>query len=172
MTNKIQLDPSSKTTLTMRLYRNVKNVPELRKKLMKGSLQCCIIKPNLIVDPFQVIVASNKAVTAEKLTTRTIYSEILHNLSVSKNITQNLQKFGVGDNDRDIIVVTLSKDEEDIENVFRQVKGEERDLGELKDLTDFNEVKEIYKIREDEAENGDLIDSIVTRIATKEFASV
>ncbi|KAB0793943.1 hypothetical protein PPYR_13563 [Photinus pyralis] len=169
MTYSLELGDNS--TIKMKLYRNVKNVAELRQKILNRTLDCCITKPSLIVDPFQVVVAANKAVVAEKLTTKSIYSEILFNLSISKNITQSLQKFGIDDKEREILVVVVERpnDGNDCEVVFRQIDGEEIDVSRLEELANLQEIKKVYKLSDLEFEHLPMLNSVVSRIAGKEF---
>lgn len=164
----IELDLLCQARAKMKLYRNVTNVPELRQRVLKGKLQCCIIKPSLIIHPLQVIVAANKAVTANKLKTRTVYTEILFNLSVSKNITQSLQTFGISDNEKDILVVVIEKKEENLEDIFKDVQGEEVALEALSEISNMNLIKKVYKLNDIETEHIQAIDSIVSKIAAKD----
>ncbi|KAF2879078.1 hypothetical protein ILUMI_27087 [Ignelater luminosus] len=170
MTYEQPLSAATNATIRIKLFKNVKNVPHLRKQIISGALKCCIIKPNLIVDPFQIVVAANKALTANKMTTRTMFAEILFNLSISKNITQSLQKFGIDDNEKDIIVVVIDKGDfsDKVHEVYEQIKGEEVDILCLKDLTDLKEVKKAYKLSDTEYEKLSILDSVVSRIATKD----
>ncbi|XP_018566386.1 EKC/KEOPS complex subunit TPRKB [Anoplophora glabripennis] len=168
----MDLDYSTKAQLEIRLYQKVKNMKDLKRKLTKGQLKCCIIKPSLIYDPFQVVVAANKALTAEKLTTKTIFTEILFNLSISKHITKSLQTFSVGDDDENLLVVTLADgDDGEDESIYNAIDGEEVELSNLRSFSDMNEIKKVYKISEKETLNVPFVDSIVSRIATKDFLS-
>lgn len=169
-----QLDPTTNNYVLIKLYRNVKNITELRQKIITGELKCSIVKPSLILDPFQIVVAANKAAIAEKLTTKTIHAELLFNLSVSKNISQSLQKFGIDDKEKDILVVIICKNEDKNQNmeVFNKVEGEEVEIELLSQLSDLEAIKNSYKINDLEAKNADLIDSVVSRIAAKDIMSV
>lgn len=171
MTFKANLDPSTGYSMELRLYRNVTNVSELRQKLMKGELKCAVIKPSLIADPFQIVVAANKAVLAEKTTTKSLSTEVLFNLSISTNITQSLIKFGIDDKETDLLVLILKKGNEE-NNSFKEIDGEECDISELQKLADLKTIKKNYKISDEELKVSSLIDSIVTRISVKEFVSV
>ena len=62
----------------------------------------------------QVLVSARKSLLAcarGKMTTRSATTEILFNLSSSKNITDSLVKFGIGDDDKDLIAVIIADTE-------------------------------------------------------------
>lgn len=163
------LDSITKAEVQIHLYKNVKNVPEVREKILKGELKCCALKPSLIYSPFQIVVAANKAVCAEKTTTKSIYTEILYNLSITKNISKSLQTFGIHDKDTEIILVTINKIGEEEAIIGEQIHGEEVQLSELHKFSDINAIKKLYKITDRESNFTSLEDSIVNRIATKDF---
>ncbi|XP_076369991.1 EKC/KEOPS complex subunit Tprkb-like [Tachypleus tridentatus] len=170
-----ELDKNLKAKVTLMLYSDVTNSQELRQKLVEGSLQCSIIKPTLVLDTFQLLVAANKAVLSQQqgtLKTKGIYSEILYNLSPSKNITESLKTFGIGENDTSILVLTIN--DEDGTKVNSVVKGKLVPLDTLSKHSNEQEIKKVYKIKEAE-ENcgcGSLLGSIVSRIAVKEIVSI
>ncbi|XP_030760442.1 EKC/KEOPS complex subunit TPRKB-like [Sitophilus oryzae] len=170
MAYSVELDDATQSIITMQLFENVKNTSELRKKAMSGKLECCLIKSNLIFDPFQVVVAANKALTHKKRTTKSNYTEILFNLSLSSNITQSLQTFGVADSDTNILVVVISKknDTDSAKEIFSEIDGDILDISELSCINDRLAIKKLYKISDVEYHNIDLLDSIVSRIATKD----
>lgn len=157
----------------MKLFHKIENMKELNENIKNGSLQCCLIKPSLVCDPFQIVVSANKAVLSEKLTTKTVYSEILFNLSISKNISQSLQKFGVDKNDDAILaVVILRLEDVGTENeIFAKIAGEEIDILKLNDFSDNGLMKKAYKISDKELEKCSLVDAIVSRIAVKDFVN-
>ncbi|EFA08846.1 EKC/KEOPS complex subunit Tprkb [Tribolium castaneum] len=165
---KAALDPLVNKTLNIRLFHSVENVSDLRKKIMSGQLECCLVNPKLIVDPFQLVVAANKALTAKNRTTKTIFTEILFNLSVSKHITKSLQQFGITDDCRDLLVVTVGDDDS---RVLSEIKGTEVELGALEEIRDLGAVKKAYKIGPEEGATSTIVDSVVSRIATKDFIS-
>ncbi|XP_063915823.1 EKC/KEOPS complex subunit Tprkb-like [Zophobas morio] len=162
----VALDPTVELPLTVQLYRNVKNVPELRQKVIAGQIKCCFINPKYILDPFQLIVAANKALTCENRITKTVFTEILYNLSISKNITRSLQQFGITDDCRDLLVVMVGGESD---GAAAQIDGEEADLGVLEEIRDLGAIRKAYKIKELEEKNTTLLDSVVSRIATKDF---
>lgn len=165
------LDPITNSRIKIKLFREVDNVPELRKKIVAGELKCCIINPKLIVDPFQVIVAANKALVAakhEKLVTRTIYSEILFNLSPSKNMRNSLLQFGIDDKNTDLLVAILDELGTTSDEIFKSIEGNEYNIEELKNITDLKAVKKAYNISSDEDKSSDLLNVIVNKIVIKD----
>lgn len=174
MAYSMPLDSKSNSIILIKLYKNVTNVPELRRNVLSGELNCCILKPKLILDPLQIVIAANKALITDKLKTRSLYTELLFNLSISKNISQSLQKFGIDDQETNLIVVVLKKINYDFnENlIFNQIEGEEVDLKELNMYSDLALITRAYKVSNVESKKVPLLDSVISRIATKDIISV
>lgn len=174
----VSLDPETEMFCTLYLFENVQNSNEIRRKVMNNELSCSVIKASLIVDPFQIIIAANKtAINAKmnQITTKNIYTELLFNLSTSKNISRTLIEFGISDNDKNILIVLLCKENDKkliSETIMNVVKGKKISISRLSEFTDFDLIKKIYKIEEDELNVSNLIDSIVSRISCKDFMSL
>ncbi|XP_012169466.1 EKC/KEOPS complex subunit TPRKB-like [Bombus affinis] len=171
----ISLDPETEMVCTLYLFKDVQNSNELYKKVIDNKLSCCIIKAALIVDPLQVIVAANKAAISAKmaqLTTKTLYTEVLFNLSISKNISRSLAKFGVSDNDKNILIAIIHKERDGYsmsEILMNSIKGERVLISSLPQFTDFDLVKKTYRIDENELNISTFIDSVISRISCKDF---
>lgn len=168
------IDDSTKIKFHVKLYKNVQNAAELRQKIMKGEVEASLIKPAMIVSTFQLLVATNRAIRALKrksMTTRSVYAEIIFNLSPTKSITDSLKRFGLGDDDQHILAVVLDESDDCtlIDKLNTQIKGEIGMLEEINKLTDEEKIKNIYKIKDCETQNGNIEDSVISRMACKDF---
>nr|BAN21284.1 unkown protein [Riptortus pedestris] len=160
---------STGETLYISFMREIKNVRHLKKKIIKGEIQCCCITPTMILDALLIAVAADKAAIAHsrnKMITKNVYTEILYNLSPSKHITKSLKMFGGQDDDSDLIIAVIG-DEERFRSVLAQVDGTEESLKELKNLADSKTIVKEYLVTSPEVDNTDLIKSLITRIAAK-----
>lgn len=176
MTYKIELDSDCHKSLSLFLLKDVQNAAEIKEMVVKGKLDCCVVKPCLISHPFQIVVAANKAVVSkmqDKMTTRTLSTEILYNLSLSRNITQSLIKFGVGESDKNVLVIIIEESGENAtDRTLSHFKGVVCPIEELPKFSDEVLIKKTYKIKDAELAVSSLTDSIVTRIVTRDFTSL
>lgn len=170
----VQLDPETKMHCTLHLFKNVENTAEIREKVISGDLACCILKPTYIVDPFQIVIAANKAAinqSCNRLITKNKSTEILFYLSMTKNISKSLKDFGASDNDKDLLVVTIHEPEQQdsvSKMIVDNIKGERVSLEELKESTNLEVAKRYYKIDNEELNVSTCTDSIISRIACKD----
>ncbi|KAK6624094.1 hypothetical protein RUM44_010952 [Polyplax serrata] len=165
----------SNTNIRLFLLKNVKDVKSLKEKIISGELDCCAVKPSLIINCFQIVVAANKAAINEKigkLATKCLNTELLFNLSISRNITQSLNTFGIGEKDEHILIVIFEKKGESKFDCMKDYfQGEICDAEEINQFSDIKLIKKTYKITDKELEVSQLLDSIVSRIATKDLGS-
>lgn len=173
--HRVELDRETGLRCTLHLFTDVANTGEIRGKIVAGEYACCAIKASLVVDAFQAVVAANKAVLNAKrnrLITKTTYTEVLFCLSMSKNISRSLTEFGIGDSDRNILLIFLHEPDEErgMSQVLEGIEGRGVPVSRIGDFTDVNLVRKIYKIDEDELRVSSLVDAVVTRISCKELA--
>ncbi|CAL4091927.1 unnamed protein product, partial [Meganyctiphanes norvegica] len=160
--------------MQLQLINNLLYRLPLHGKLLKHGVECHLILCPMIVSTFQVLVAVNRAVRAlrrKSMTTRSVYAEIIFNLSPTKSITDSLKRFGLGDDDQNILAVVI--DESDISTLVdklnSQVKGQICMLEEINMLTDEENIIKTYKMKSSEIQKGNIEDSVISRMACKDF---
>lgn len=145
----------------------------MRQSATEGKIHAALINPRMLVDPFQVLVAANKAVHLQsigKMKTRSLYSEIIFNLLPTNNISEAFKRFGISDADDSVLVVLVTTDDEMqvLAEVREHVDGQQVSLAELPTLTDLTQIRKLYKVTPQEEKIGSLLDSVVCKMATKD----
>uniref|UniRef100_A0A1A8ULQ8 Tp53rk binding protein n=2 Tax=Nothobranchius TaxID=28779 RepID=A0A1A8ULQ8_NOTFU len=146
LTRVLELYPD--TRVTQILYKDVKNAAELRRKAMEGNINGALVNPTMLVGPFQVLVAANKAVhlqTTGKMKTKTLNAEIIFNLSPTNNISEAFKRFGISDGDHSILVVVVHKSDEVqfVSDISAMVDGQQLPVDDVSSLSDFNKIKKV-----------------------------
>ncbi|XP_071758684.2 EKC/KEOPS complex subunit TPRKB [Centroberyx gerrardi] len=170
-TQQLELFPDQE--VTQMLFKDLKNAAELRQSAVEGKINGALINPSMLVDPFQVLVAANKAVHLHKIgkmKTRSLYSEIIFNLSPTNNISEAFKRFGISDGDDSVLVVLVhNKDESQlVADITAKVDGLQLPVEELSSLSDPAKIKKLYKVAPQEEKCGTLLDAVVCRMATKD----
>ena len=104
---------------------------------------------------------------SDSLTTNSTHSELVFNLSGSRNVTDSLRRFGVS-NETTQLVVCAFDDASVLDNL--EVDGTQEDVDKIGDHLTADQItalKKLYKIQDTELEVSSLSDAIVCRIATK-----
>ncbi|XP_046870615.1 EKC/KEOPS complex subunit TPRKB [Hypomesus transpacificus] len=166
-----QLELFPEFTVTQLLFKDVKNAVDLRKNAVDGLIKGALINPTMIVDPFQVLIATNKAVHLHKIgkmKTKSLYSEIIFNLLPTNSISEAFKRFGVSDRDECVLVVLVHEGEDAqlLADVVAMVAGQQMPVEHVSSLTDSANIKKLYKVPPQEC--GSLLDAVVCRMATKD----
>jgi len=158
--------------IVRKLYRNVSNTAQIRGLIYNAKLPFTLINPKLIVDQFQLSVALTKALFNAKggtMSTKSLQNEILFCLSPSKHISDSLKIFSTQDHDTSFIVIG---EQLMFSKVGEQILGEEVCLEVISQLTDKDRVKKLYQISDEELVNSTLLDSVISKMASKDFVNV
>nr|XP_020508940.1 EKC/KEOPS complex subunit TPRKB [Labrus bergylta] len=171
LTHDLELFPGRR--VTQLLFKDVKNAAELRQCAVKGEVNGALINPTMLVNPFQVLVAANKAVhlqTIGKMKTRSLYSEIIFNLSPTNNISEAFKRFGISDGDESVMVVLVhSRDEpQPLSDIVARVNGQQVAVEDVSSLSSNTKIQKLYKVTPQEERCGTLLDAVVCRMATKD----
>ncbi|XP_018944842.1 EKC/KEOPS complex subunit TPRKB-like [Cyprinus carpio] len=173
LTQDLELFPEY--TVIQLLFKDVKNATELRKMAVNGEIKGALINPSMVVDAFQILVAANKAVHLHKtgkMKTRSLYSEIIFNLSPTNNISEAFKRFGISDSDSAVLIVLVhNKDETlSVDDIISKVDGQQVAVDRVSDFTDVAKIKKLYKVAPQEEECGSFLDAVVCRMAMKDVA--
>ena len=165
-----KLEPAlSNVSISLSVYENVKNVPEIKKLIENGNMNAAVLKSDLILDEFQLLVAINKAFflnSKGKLKTRNVFSEILFNLSPSSKISECFKVFGIDESTTNLIVICMEDKYDDIDKV---VDGSSVDLSNLGLNCNKEAIMKLYKINESELKVSSLLDCVVSQLAAKDI---
>merc|ERR1719397_604917 len=152
--------------LYLGLVTNVTNTDVVRQKVIKGELNCTIVRSCLVPSTLVVATAANKACLAQSrgnMKTRSINTEILFNMSSSSNITDSLKRFGVDDAATEVLVAGVDKD---LEEVKKTVDGEWVEMDLLPTFLDNKTLTKLHKLKPDEL--CDITGSLCSRISAKD----
>jgi len=158
--------------LVRKLYKNVLNTSEIRKVILAAKLPFTLINPQLVLDPFHLSVAVTKALYNMKegtMMTRSFQTEVLYCLSPSKNIKDALTTFGSKETDSEFIILG---EKQAFVQLEYQIQGEEVPLSQLTNFSQPDSIQQLYQIPSEELSNSTLLKSVVSRISSKEFATL
>uniref|UniRef100_A0A914NS12 Uncharacterized protein n=1 Tax=Meloidogyne incognita TaxID=6306 RepID=A0A914NS12_MELIC len=92
----LQPDPYDNTQskfLRICLFTNVENASELREFVRKGEIDAALIRAELLLEPFVLLAAANRAVhqaAHNRMITRSLSAELIYSLSPNRNISDSL----------------------------------------------------------------------------------
>jgi len=101
--------------------------------------------------------------------TRSFQTEVLYCLSPSKNIKDALTTFGSKETDSEFIILG---EKQAFVQLEYQIQGEEVPLSQLTNFSQPDSIQQLYQIPSEELSNSTLLKSVVSRISSKEFATL
>ncbi|BFZ18310.1 hypothetical protein BsWGS_21349 [Bradybaena similaris] len=161
------------STISLALFVGLESCKDLKQAVMTGTIEAALLKTTMIVDPFQVLVAANKAVHlhhTSSMTTKNVHSEILFCLSPSKNISESFRSFGVSDADTSVFVAVVNDHEDQTLTKVSEILGKiPTPLEEVSEIADTQLITKVYKLTEEELSVYAILDAVVSRIAAKDI---
>jgi len=159
-------------TLTLLVFQHLKNAAQLLQQLLIGELELAFMNIELVIEPFQVLVAANKALHAQQqssMKTRNIHSELVLTLSANTNIKTSLKNFGLSQQSESTLVGIFDATPTRLAEVKNLVQGEVVFDVPNYLLQHFNKdlAKKLYKITDAELNLG-MSKAIVNRISTSD----
>ncbi|CAG8552057.1 3839_t:CDS:2 [Acaulospora morrowiae] len=155
------------------LFCNVRNSMDLRKRLLSHDqeLAYAFIDARVVLDTFQLLIATNGALHNDRnsaLRTHNVHSEIVYNLSPTPNISESLRRFGISNNTKDIVVIKVGGEFNEIKSHLNSlIQGTESSLEEFQKSVDIESVRKYYKIDSKIKDHGEMLNTIVGSIAIK-----
>eukprot|EP00026_Physarum_polycephalum_P021421 Phypoly_transcript_24659.p2 GENE.Phypoly_transcript_24659~~Phypoly_transcript_24659.p2 ORF type:complete len:170 (+),score=36.90 Phypoly_transcript_24659:17-526(+) len=165
---KIEFELYPPHTLHLGLFEKVTNASHILSEILSGKINFAVLNPQLIVDEIALCAAANRAMhafLAEKLTTKSIHSELIFNLSPNKNISDSLKKFGLQTNSNSIIVAIFDATPEKIQEAQQAISGEEIPFEQISKFSNFDLIAKEYQVKIKDISN--LQREVINAIAIK-----
>ncbi|CAK5103770.1 unnamed protein product [Meloidogyne enterolobii] len=154
-------------------FTNVENASELREFVRKGEIDAALIRAELLLEPFVLLAAANRAVhqaAHNRMITRSLSAELIYSLSPNRNISDSLNTFGIAENSQSLVVAIFDdvKGKKMI-SIAKRIKGTPVSFELLREISDLGSIKQIYQLPELDVNGISMSDLIVSRIVTKEI---
>ena len=113
----------------MILFKNVTNADDVHRALLDRSLQpeMALVDPAPTHSLFALHAAAHKAVVDDArgvLTTRTVHSELVYNLSANKHITEGLRRFGMAGDASAVLACRFDATDADVLAMANVIAGD------------------------------------------------
>ncbi|KAF8977247.1 hypothetical protein BGZ46_007536 [Entomortierella lignicola] len=136
-------------SIHMACFTAVKNAADLKERLQEQdkALSFAMVESNLIMDVFQLHLAATKAAQdneAGKLSTQSLNSEIIYNLSPTKNIAESLKRFGITEDTTSLIAVKIGGNPDEVlDEMSKTVDGILVSFSKLDQEKDMDKLRQI-----------------------------
>ncbi|KAI7832262.1 kinase binding protein CGI-121-domain-containing protein [Gamsiella multidivaricata] len=157
----------------MACFISVMNAPDLKERLQAQdkTLTFAMVESNLIMDVFQLLTAATKAAVdneAGKLSTQSLNSEIIYNLSPTKNIAESLKRFGITEDTKSLIAVRIGGNPDEVlADMSKTVDGILVSFSKLDQEKDMAKLRQYYKIDPKMTEDKAILNWIIGAMAMK-----
>ncbi|KAF1574008.1 UNVERIFIED_CONTAM: EKC/KEOPS complex subunit TPRKB, partial [Eudyptes robustus] len=167
-------DVTQRRYIRVCVFKDVKNAVELRDLLRSGQIDAAMIRAELILEPFVLLAAANRAVhqsAHNRMFTRSLSAELIYSLSPTRNISESLNTFGIGEDSTNLIVALFDDEKgSKMTKLAKKIKGTAVTLDNIVQLANIHKIKKIYKVSDPALAAESLSDLIITRIVTKDVA--
>jgi EKC/KEOPS complex subunit CGI121/TPRKB len=122
------------------------------------------------LDKILILAAANKSLSSTKFKTANIHSELLYNLSPSKNIGEAYRTVGVKPDSKYVTIALFNPSQEDIQFVKDFVKGVllTDDEEKFEQICDKEKICKAFNITSEEFKL-DLVANILSRMAVRDI---
>ncbi|KAL7079377.1 hypothetical protein ACQ4LE_001642 [Meloidogyne hapla] len=154
-------------------FTHVENASELRELVRKGEIDAALIRAELLLEPFVLLAAANRAVhqaAHNRMITRSLSAELIYSLSPNRNISDSLNTFGIAENSQSLVVAIFDDVKgKKMVSIAKRIRGKPVSFELLREISDLGLIKQIYQLPELEVNGISMSDLIVSRIVTKEI---
>eukprot|EP00798_Chlamydomonas_sp_ICE-L_P028840 gene28840-32029_t len=155
--------------LSLSLFTNVKNVKDIRAKLIAGELtpDFAFLHAPAISDLFSIHVGAHKALTGETrgtMSARSLHAELIFCISGSKHIGESLKRYGISDSSTEILAARFDATADDVKKVEELVDGDLVAMEQLSSITDEALIQKYCKFSKEELALGGQAEAVVARI--------
>lgn len=159
--------------ISILLFTDVTNASDVKNKVIAENIPACLIRAEFVLDLFQLQCAVKKALINKKngtMKTRKVTTEVLYQLSPSKNIAESLKTFGARDDENTVVIVLINDENDQHKTLLREsIDGTQIGLERISEFSNSSALQKMFKVGEKELSVGTLLDGIVTRMAVKDI---
>ncbi|TPX46858.1 hypothetical protein SeLEV6574_g02992 [Synchytrium endobioticum] len=168
--------PPSLPKLHLALYRDVSNGQSIRESIIKAIMPLsCIVDARLVLDVCQIQLACARALLAQQqdtMKTRSLYSEVLFNMSPSSNISDSLKQFGVSDSTKSLILLFVGDDlpsAQDLRVADSKIQGRQVPISEMDQCCDMKLLQKIFKLSDSQLSREIALKNLINAMALKGY---
>uniref|UniRef100_A0A0N4ZA05 Kinase binding protein CGI-121 n=1 Tax=Parastrongyloides trichosuri TaxID=131310 RepID=A0A0N4ZA05_PARTI len=166
-------DATQRRCMRVCVFTEVKNVNELMEMVRTGEIDAALIKAELVVEPFVLLAAANRAVhqaAHNRMSTRSLAAELIYSLSPTRNISESLLNFGISDGSENLIVCIFDDAKgSKMVKLSKKIKGKPVKFDKWMELVHYPSIKKLYNLKSSDLKSEDLCDIIANQIVSKDL---
>ncbi|CEF63720.1 EKC/KEOPS complex subunit TPRKB [Strongyloides ratti] len=166
-------DATQRKCMRVCVFTEVKNVNELMEMVRTGEIDAALIKAELVVEPFVLLAAANRAVhqaAHNRMSTRSLAAELIYSLSPTRNISESLINFGISEGSENLIVCVFDDAKgSKMVKLSKKIKGKPVKFEKWMQLVHYPSIKKLYNLKSSDLKSEDLCDIIANQIVSKDL---